>query len=428
MQKMSGPRRLVVLLGALAVVAAGCTSGSGSDTAAPPTEVRIGLLTPLTGANKSAGQDAQRGAQLAADVVNNVNSLIPLPLAEGSGLTRLGNARIKIVPADTRSDAQRGANEAVRLVADQGVVALVGAYDPEVTLAASQRSERQPVPFVTGDSSLSYLTQRGLDWFFRTGPSVRTAGEGFFSLLKGAQKSGPTPTLGVLYASDKAGNDVLETLGDLADEGGYQIVKKVQFPADPPTPDLRPEITQMQQANPDVVFLAPTAATAPALVKAFADRRYKPKGIMAYGSGFLSESVLKSAGSAGVGLCREVSWSYELASRNLAAREVDKLYQNKHNVPMPEEAASSFTAVYTLAMAINNAGVTEGKRVRSALLSLDVPGQDTIMPWQGVRFDETHQNVNASSAIEQFADKTFHVVFPKDSSTRELAWPASNAA
>lgn len=425
MRRMSSWQRCLVVGWVVAVAAAGCTSGSGSDGPAPPTEVRVGLLAPLTGASSGAGRDAQRGAQLAADMVNNVNSLVPLPMAEESGLTQLGNARIKIVTADTRSDPQRGADEASRLVADQGVVGLVGAYDPEVTLAASQRSERFPVPFVNGDSPMSFLTQRGLDWFFRTGPSARTAGEGFFSLLKTAQGTAAPPTLAVLHSADKAGTDIATVINELAEEGGFGLVRQVEFPPD--ASDLRAKVTSVQQDNPDVVILAPTAKTAPVLLKAFAAKQYRPKAIMTYGSDLLSDSVLKASGGTGVGLGRAVAWSYELASRNPAARELDKLYQNRYNTPMTEEAANSFTAVYTLALAINNAGATDGRRVRSALLSLDVRGQDTIMPWQGIRFDETHQNVKSAVAIEQFVDRTFHVVYPPDAKTRDLVFPASNA-
>jgi branched-chain amino acid transport system substrate-binding protein len=427
---MSSWRRRTVLVIAAALAAGGCTSGSDSGKPAPPSEVRIGLLAPMSGPNKGAGQDAQRGAQLAADVVNGINALIPLPLAEGSGLTNLGNARIRIVTADTQGKEVRGATETTRLVSDQGAVAVIGAYDPDVTLQASLRAERTPVPFLNADTSLSFLTDRGLDWFFHLGPSVRTSGEAFFSLIKTQQSpTRPISQVAVLHSSDRAGNDVSAVISELAEEGGFKVTKSLGY--DPDTVnlgDLSNQVGEIQAANPDVVFVSPTASTVPLMVQAFAQRQYKPQAVMAYGSGYITDESLKEAGPTTAGLCREAAWSYEVASRNLAARAVSTLYQSKFNIPMTEEAADAFTAVLTLAIAINNAGSVDVRRIRSALLSLDIAGEDTIMPWQGIRFDETHQNVGAASIVEQFLNKSFHTVFPLDAAGKnKLVWPAGIA-
>jgi branched-chain amino acid transport system substrate-binding protein len=434
MREMSCWRPRVVVLVAFALAAGGCIGSSDSGTGESPTEVRIGLLADLTGENQAAGTEAQRGAQLAADVVNGLNSLIPLPLANESGLTNLGNARLRIIAKDvakdvTENQADVGTNAAKyvnSLVAGDGVVAVVGGYDAEVTVKSSQRAERIPVPYVNADSSVSFLTERGLDWFFRLGPSGRTSGEAFFSLLKHADPSSrQTRRIAIMHAADKAGTDADGVIKELAEEGGYQVVQEETF--DPDATDVLQQVTRIQQESPDVVFIAPTPKTVPALIKAFAQRRYKPKGVMAYSSGFLDTSILKRAGQTVSGLCREVSWSYELANRNDAARAVADLYQRKYNSQMTEEAASTFTAVLTLAIAINEARSTQAKRIRSELLNLDIPGKDTIMPWEGIRFDETHQNVGAASVVEQFIDKTYRVVFPVDAAATELVFPAPGA-
>jgi branched-chain amino acid transport system substrate-binding protein len=428
---MSSWRPRVVVLVALALAAAGCIGRSESGTENPG-EVRIGLIAATSGDNKAAGVEAQRGAQLAADVVNGLNSLIPLPLANEAGLTNLGNARIRIVTKDVGSDpatAGTRAAVAVNLAASQGVAAIVGGYDADVTVKASQRAERIPVPFVNADSSVSFLTERGLDWFFRLGPSGRSTGEAFFSLLKQAASKGQaTKNIAILHARDKAGTDADAVIKELADEGGYTVVADTPF--DPNQGDLGQAVAEVQARNPDVVFVSPTAKTTPVLIKAFADRHYKPKGVMAYGSGYLDVSMLKNAGAAVTGLCREVAWSHDLANRNEAARAVAELYQRKYNAQMTEEAASTFTAVLTLAIAINNAGSTQPKKLRSALLNLDIPGKDTIMPWSGIQFDETHQNSGAASVVEQFMDKTFRVVFPLDAAAggEQLVYPVPGAA
>jgi branched-chain amino acid transport system substrate-binding protein len=52
--------------------------------------------------------------------------------------------------------------------------------------------------------------------------------------------------------------------------------------------------------------------------------------------------------------------------------------------------------------------------VRAALLNLDIPGRETIMPWSGVRFDASRQNAAANGVVEQRVGQTFRVVFPNE--------------
>ena len=50
---------------ALVVLAAACTGSEPDSATASVDEVRIGLLAPLSGADKAVGTDSERGAQLA---------------------------------------------------------------------------------------------------------------------------------------------------------------------------------------------------------------------------------------------------------------------------------------------------------------------------------------------------------------------------
>jgi branched-chain amino acid transport system substrate-binding protein len=83
-----------------------------------------------------------------------------------------------------------------------------------------------------------------------------------------------------------------------------------------------------------------------------------------------------------------------------------------------------------VAQAVNNAGTVDEQKVRSALLSLNIPGEQTIMPWAGIQFDETHQNTLAQSLIEQYHNRAFSIVYPSDSarSGAKAVYPAPNAS
>lgn len=425
-------RRLASVLLVSALALAAC-SGGDDDTpgAAAGQTLKIGLLTPKTGANADTGGDAERGARLAVAVINGLNPSIPLPLAAGAGLPNLGGAKVSLVVEDaaprTPGSEQVTAGDAVnRLVSGEGVDALIGAYDAQVTEYASQRSERFEVPFVNADSPATFLTDAGRDWFFRIGPDWRSAGEAFFSLLRGRGVS-PGKML-VLNADDKAGQDVVTTISNLSQESGSGAVQNVRF--NPAAANLQGAVNQMIAADPDTVFMYVTPASFVKLNTAIVGRAFKPPAAISFSLGFVWQDVSAQEAAAADGLLRAMSWSAEAANRNPAAQAIAELYQQKYNRRMTEAAANAFTAVMTVAQAADNAGSTENQAIRTALLSLNVSGEDTIMPWSGIRFDETHQNVLAQSIVEQFfaKERVFKIVFPVDAASDRMVWPAPGSS
>ena len=412
-------RRLVPLIVTVLALAVACSGGDDdSPAAASGQELKIGLLTPQSGPNAIAGREAAHGAQLAVDVINGLNPSIPLPLAAEAGLPNLGGAKVKLVLANADgADPQVTAGTQVnKLVSTDGVNAIVGAYDPQITEYASQRSERYEIPFVNGDSPATFLTDAGRDWFFRIGPSWRTSGESFFSLLR--EEKARTGKIAIFYADDKAGNDIVTTVKELATEGLSSEVRTFPFRED--GSNIPETVDKVKGFDPDAMFLYVTPATVPATLAGFAARQYKPDAAMAFSLGYLTAGDFAKAPGAANGLLRAVSWSTETAERNPAGRAISALYQRRWNSPMTEAAASSFTAVMTVAQAANNAGSVQNQRIRSALLSLNVPGEQTVMPWAGIQFDETHQNVLAQSLVEQDINGGFKVVYPSDSTTGDL--------
>ena len=427
--------RLALLIVPALALATACTGGgddSATSAASGDQTLKIGLLTQLTGPSRAAGTEAQNGARLAADVINGLNPSIPLPLASDSGLPNLGGAKVSVVVKDVTPPAldpkkdkdddqtregnvQKTAGDAVTdLVSNTGVNALVGAYDPEITEAASQRSERFEVPFVNADSPATFLTDAGRDWFFRIGPTWRQAGQAFFSLLR--QQQIPSHKIAVLYAQDKAGQDVLTTTTQLAKEGA--LPKPTPFGFDPSGANAAAALASVRAYNPDTLLLYSSPASVQPLLQAVAGSGLKPQAAMSFSLGYVTAQTFDPAAAAVDGLMRSTSWSIEAAQRNPAAQAVTALYQRRFNSPMTEAAASAFTAVMTVAQAVNDAGTLDDQRVRSALLSLNIPGEQTIMPWAGIQFDETHQNTLAQALVEQYHNRAFSIVYPSDAAAR----------
>jgi branched-chain amino acid transport system substrate-binding protein len=411
---------------ALVVLAAACTgSESPSEEATSVGEVRIGVLAPLSGPDKAVGDDSLRGAQLAATLLNGEEGEVSLAGIGPNGLARLGSPKVTIVQGNTGGDAARGASEAARLVTAERVVGLVGAYHADVTNSAAQRSERLGVPFVNGDASAEFLTESGFNWFFRTGPTERTLGESFYSAL-GVVGGRSVRSVGVLNAADQRGTVAGNLIESLGEQGGFQVSR---VPFNPTQQDLTAQVSQVRGRRPDAVFVVTSnAAQTQRALEAFQRLGYTPPGLLVFGAGFFETPTLQAAGAASRGLLASAGWSREVAARNPAAKPVIELYEETYGKPMSEIAADSFTAVLTLAKAMDDAASIQPDRVRSALLNLDIPGRDTIMPWNGVRFDATHQNSGASGVVEQVAaNDVLRVVFPDELAQEPAKWPLAAA-
>ncbi len=411
---------------ALATLTMGCGNDDEGSGDGGPASVKVGALYPLSGANASAGNDTLNGVKLAVDIINNDYPDLDLPFGPGRGIPGLEGATIQLVSADTAGSPETGASEVDRLVTTENVAAVVGSFQSAVTLTASQRAERLGVPFVNGESSAVGLTERGLKWFFRTGPTDRTFGEGFFAFLDQQKAAGHLiANVAILHTNDQYGTDGAAVTTELAEAGGYDVVADVSY--DQATTDLSPQVQQIRAAQPDVLFVLSFTNDAILLVKTMEQLGYKPPAVLAYGAGFSDPKFREGVGPSAEGMISRAAWSADLAQSRPAVATIADMYQAQFNQPMTENSARSFTAVLALAQAFDAAGSTDPEPVRDALAKLDIAGDDTIMPWDGITFDDEHQNTGARGVVQQIQDGTYRVVFPDAIATTEAAWPLAGS-
>jgi branched-chain amino acid transport system substrate-binding protein len=178
------------------------------------------------------------------------------------------------------------------------------------------------------------------------------------------------------------------------------------------------------------VLIASAPVDAQKIVQAFATPGFMPSGIFALGAGFQQPPAVQAVAQEGAGLLDSTSWSREAAVKDQAARAVVTAYEERYHAQMSDVAAGTFTAVVTLATAVDRARSVDAGRVRAALLNLNIPGRNTIMPWNGVRFDPTtHQNTRANGVVEQFLlGGKSRVIFPRElGGQAEAVWPITAA-
>jgi branched-chain amino acid transport system substrate-binding protein len=413
MKLTSGMRRLpagrLIIAGSILALSA-CTAATHQPSAV--SEVRIGLLGRFSDPGGGTGQEAARGAQLAAEIINQTRS-VPVPLA-GVGLPGLGGAKVRIVQADTQGDLNVvPAKQATLLATQQGVAGIVSVDSATSTALASERTERIGVPFMGAVATADFLTERGLDWFFRTTPTDTMLAQAGMGVL--GQRQSPARKLGVVKANDDNSNEAVIALQGLAAQAGASVLSPAGFNSGSNVSQVRPAIDRIRGGHPDtVIAVAAQPSDARTLLSADVSAGGQQPVSLAMGPGFNVQTIRQAIGTGGTGLLHTTAWSQDFASRNPAASTVANLYQRRFNTPMTEAAAETFTATMTLAQAIDAARSVDAQRVRTALLSLDVAGRDTIMPWGGIRFEQTGENTLAAGLVEQVTATSARVVFPRE--------------
>jgi branched-chain amino acid transport system substrate-binding protein len=357
------------------------------------------------------------------DVVNTSIDL-NMPLARTAGLPGLGGATIRLVVVDHQGKPEIGQAEAERLVTREKVHALFGAYHSSVTATASQVAERMGVPFVNADSSSPGLTARGFRWFFRTSPHDGHFSQVMFEFMRDfTAKRGLTfRTLGILNEDTLFGADSAKVQEGLAKQHGYQVAAKIAYRAK--TTSLVSEVQRLKAANPDV--LLPTSYTSDAILlhRTMKELDYNPKIIIAQNAGYTDPTFLTAMGKDAEGAITRSPFALDLVTHKPMVRQVNEMFR-KHSGgrDLSDVPARAFTGLLVLADAINRAGSTNPEAIRQALGSTSIPGDQLIVPWVNVRFDETGQNTGVKTILLQAQGGQYHTVYPFELATRDVTYP-----
>jgi branched-chain amino acid transport system substrate-binding protein len=387
-------------------------------------KIKIGALYPLSGQVAKSGEDTLNAIRLAVDVINNKTEGVDLPFAATEGLPKLGGAKLEIIAADHQGSPEIGQAEAERLIEQQKVVALIGAFHSSVAATSSQVAERMGVPYISGESEATSLTERGFKWFFRTTPNSDTQAQDFFALLRQLNEKNNAKIASIAIVSENTlwGEGFKKSLQKFVGNfKEFKVVAEITYQQG--TADVTSEVQRLIAAKPDAVMHASYDAEAILFAKTYKQYNLNPQGILAIGAAFGSNAFRAALGSDADNFLVREHWSRDLAGRKPVIAQVGKLYKERYGKDMDGTPARAFTAMMTLADAINRASSTEPEKVRQALVATKLGENDTIMPWEGVQFDKTGQNLLTRGIFIQIQGGTPKTVWPFELAADKLVWP-----
>jgi branched-chain amino acid transport system substrate-binding protein len=385
--------------------------------------VKIGVIYPLSGNSATAGNYSKMALEVGADVVNNGNADLAkiMPIAKGGGLPGLKGSKIELIFADNQGTPAAGQNQALRLISEEKVAAIIGAYQSGITLTASAIAERHGIPFVNGESVAANLTERGFKWFFRTTPVAIDFARAYSAFLTEQKAAGrKTENIALVHENTEYGNSVASVIVDQFAKDGFKVGLKIPYSAN--SSDVQPQVLQLKEKNPDVLIFISYTSDAILYTKTMKELNWKPGIMIADNAGFNDPAFVKSMGGQVEGLINRSAFSSGKPGSVPAL--FNELYKKKTGGDeLDDVSVRGLQAFLVLADALNRAGSTEPAKIQAALRATDLKADQMVAGYNGVKFDDKGQNVLAASVVTQMRGGKYVTIAPKDRATEQVMLP-----
>jgi len=397
------PDRRAVLAGAAASAAA---LAAPAVVRAQSATLKIAVVLPRSGYLAQAGQSCYRGALVAPKVLADYGY------------------KVDLVHIDCESNADVARTQTERAI-DDGVQAVVGAFDSASTLAMAQICEQRQVPLIVNISAAPQLTEQGYKFLVRnfpTGGMLVTNGLALIKDLLVATKL-DAKTAVFLHANDTFGTAQRAAMDRLFPTAGLPFTLLDSIAYDPKAQDLSVEVTKVRALNPDLLLVVTRAADAIKLVRDMVRQRFEPKGIISPGSpGLYDEEFYQALGPLSDYPIYNIPWANPKSQMTHALEAAYAPANPTFRFPVEcFNVGFTFEALLVAAAAFKTAGTANGPELMKAVHATNIA--DHVMIGPAIAFNEKGQNAGIPSAAVQNRNKTPTVTLPADVATAAPVLP-----
>ena len=393
-------------------------SACGGDTGGGESSetFKVGAVLELSGASATGGQIAQRGYQLWADTVNNKGGL------------SIGDKKynVDLVVQDCKSDPGTAADATSRLVTEEGVNAIFGAYTSGVQLAMDPICAKYKVPCIAGSAESPGIWKKQPAFTFGVIPAVdTTAARSIQSIVDIAN---PKPaTAAVVGANEPFSDDTAQGFRSGVEAAGVRVA---HFSLFPPNADLAPVANVVAAQRPDIVAVGGHDVLLVDFVNAMAATGYTPKAIIEH-YGITDASFAKALGRRADGVMGISVWLPTASFKDDlfgSAGDYAKAFEEKNGSPPDYTAAGCSAAGRVLQAAVEKLGeppsLSEDARVK---LNDLIAGTDLETFYGPIRFasegDHFHNNTALDPMLVQIQGGQVKAIAPKKSAQAPIIYP-----
>jgi branched-chain amino acid transport system substrate-binding protein len=408
-------RRRIQWLGGIAAGLLGLLGLIGVPAADAADEIRIGVLSPMTGPNAKFGAVQKNTLTMAADDVN-----------QAGGIKSMGGAKIRLVFGDTRGEADIGATETERLITKEKVHALIGAFQSGVGFPSSAVAERYQVPWLTF-GTFDKITQRGFKYVFRAHANdsikARTLVDG---LTAQAKKAGGVKSAVVFSENTDWGKSVGDKQKTFLEGLGVKVHFVEHYPY--AAPDLTSMVVKAKGLKPELVIANSYLGDALLITRQMDEQELRPVVYAAGGGGHLQPDFLKGASRLAEGIFAATMWDAAVGKAVPWIKQENDRHVARFGMPMTEDSAGYYQGFQVIVDALERGKSSEAKVLRDAIAATsitDINHRAMLLPYKALRFDETGQNPFATAMVVQIQEGKFRIVYPEHVAEPDVKviWP-----
>ena len=341
--------------------------------------IKVGIVSPQSGANSRYGAFAWKGARLAADEIN----------ADGGVLGR----KVELVNGDSQCAPAEGVSATQRLIRFDHVAMIIGDVCSSVTLAMQPVAESAHVILMNAASSNPEITYRagvgGFKWTFRNYPTdeLRAA----IALQYAVQRKHYTKFAVLSVDSDYGRGAIAFTKKYLPK---YQATILSEDYYKETETDFRPVLTKIKYSGAQAIIMYGQADTTPIIARQMFEMGLAGKvGLVGNGE-FATATTIAAAPRVMDGAVEVAAWLPEW--QNPRSRKFVSDYQKAYGGEVPSvQAYSPWESLHLLARAVQEAGSVDNDKVRAALTRIRYEG---VMGQ--VTFDDHQQAVLPMVLVE----------------------------
>ena len=397
MNNLKMAKWVMVLLSALIVLSfSGCVEEE--EKPAAPTEIKIGIVAPLTGGASSTGNDMWQSAVLAAAEINDEGGIYVKDYDK--------KMKIRLVKGDTETNPQQGVKAVTKLITEDKINILIGGFSSGITYADQVVASEHKVPFIITGASSPVITHRDdidTSYFFHHCPTTDDYGESTLLFveevvspeiyLKFNLPADRKLRLGVIYQDSKYGEGVYTGIVKAIEENdlNMEVVAAEKFTMS--ETDFRTALTLLKDAKPDVVYAAAFLNEQTPIVT-------QGRRDVGLNSIYLSVECNDDPDYyAGVGQWGEYSIQesrfgpYAVPSGSIRDSIVKFRddFEAKFGSPPSMMGASTYEGVYIATKAIENVGNLDKTNVRDELAGIEMPEIIEAMQGGVIKFSSDYR-------------------------------------
>ena len=341
--------------------------------------VKIGVTQPLTGAFAADGNYVAQGAKLAAEAINKAGGV--------------DGKQIQLIIEDNKSNPTEAAATAERLIVEDKVPVMMGAWGSSLTLAVMPKLEEYKVPMVVETSSSGKITTSGNPYIFRISPTSEMEAKAFAPLVK---------TMGIkkadfLATNDDFGKGSMQEFTKMLKAQGVTIGASETMGED--ATDLSAQLAKIKASGGDTIFVTTDVKQLTLILKQAKDQQVTAR-IITTGGSVSPDQLIEQAGDAANGSYHLVfftPWFPDAVKNPEAAKAfMDAWKGAKLDVGGLTEGFRGWDGIHTIAAAIKDAGgKTDSASITKALWGVHVKGVngDIAFIKQGPTGRESGQSV-----------------------------------